>query len=116
MTHQPFDLPADDVLAAAIKLVGRSGATGLAIGYSDEHTPPVWFAVARYGDQHEAAGAMTPRQAVLRLLDELVDGGLCLHCHRPTGVTVDHGPQSLPEVVCWYQYDPERKTFRRSCE
>lgn len=107
---------ADDVLKAAVALLGRTGATDLTIGYSDEHEPPVWFAVASFGDQHEASGAMSPVLAVLRLLELLVDGGTCAHCRRPTSVVVEQGTMPLSDTICWYQFDPELKTFRRGCE
>lgn len=106
----------DDILKAAVALVGRTGAQDLTIGYSEEHEPPVWFAAASYRQGHEAGGAMTPLKAVLRLLDALVDGGQCAHCKRPTGVVVELGAMPLADVFCWYQYDPELKTFRRGCE
>jgi hypothetical protein len=47
----------------------------------------------------------------------LVDGAMCAHCGKPTGLEptllVD---MPFPEHICWYQYDPELKTFRRGCE
>ena len=60
---------------------------------------------------------MTPLRAVLRLLDLVIDGGSCTHCGRQTFVSDDF-TQSMPldRLVCWYVYDPEVKTFRRSCE
>ncbi len=113
----PEQAVADDpILTAAVALLGRTGARDVTIGYSDEHEPPVWFAAASYAKGHEAAGAMTPRKAVLRLLDELVDGGQCTHCRKPTAVTVEQGPQPLADAICWYAYDPEMRTFRRGCE
>jgi hypothetical protein len=89
----------DDILLAAVALVGHTGASHLTIGFSEEHDPPVWFAVVRYGSRHEAAGAMTPRGAVLRLLDQLVDGGMCAHCQRPTGVTIGEWLANLEDLA-----------------
>jgi hypothetical protein len=106
----------DPVFLAAVALIGRTGAKELTIGFSDEHVPAVWFAAVKYRRAYEAAGAMDPRQAVLRLLDQLLDGGACTHCGKPTGVTVKQGTQPLSALICWYQYDPEMKTFRRDCE
>lgn len=105
-----------DLLTAAVDLIRRTGAGSVTVGWSDDHDPPVWFAVASYPHGHEAGGAMTPLKAVLRLLDRLIDGGECAHCHRPAGVVVEPGPVLFAEAICWYQYDPERKTFRRGCE
>ncbi len=107
----------DDILMAAVKMVERTGATNVTIGFSEEHDPAVWFAVADFpGRRYEAAGGMSPLRAVLRLLDTLIDGGQCKHCKKPTGVTVDPGTMPLKKAICWYQYDPELKTFRRGCE
>jgi hypothetical protein len=114
MADQPV---ADDpILTAAVAMLGRTGARHVTIGYSDEHEPPVWFAAAQFGLGHEAAGAMTPRLAVLRLLDQVIDGGQCTHCKQPSGVVVEQGTMPLADAICWYQYDPEMQTFRRGCE
>ena len=41
--------------------------------------------VAQYGHQaHEAAAAMNPVDAVMRLCDQVVTGGHCAHCGEPT--------------------------------
>lgn len=124
-------LPTDDPrLPAAADLVRRSGARSLQIRYSDDEQPVVWLAVAEYGVDpagrplarggrrtFEAAGGMTPRDAMMRLLDAVVDGAECAHCHRPTGVTDEwRGDMPLAEVLCWYRFDPETQTFRRGCE
>lgn len=118
-----LDLPrdADDKLKAALDLIRRTGASGVQIRYSDDEQPVVWLGVARYeiDDKtlHQVAAALDPVRAVLRLCEALVDGGTCTHCMRPTGLdpdTLDTMP--LNQLVCWYQYDPELKTFRRGCE
>jgi hypothetical protein len=125
--------PTDDPrLAAGAKFIGRTGATSFQIRYSDDEQPVVWMAVAEYhlgpsgrpvaknkpGRQaFEAAAAMNPVEAVMRLCDQLADGGECQHCHRPTGVTDEwRGDMPLADVVCWYRYDPETQAFRRGCE
>lgn len=117
---------------AAVDLVRRTGAAQFQIRYQDDEDPVVWLAVAAYRNMvavgatgrgrrvevaHEAAAALDPVTAVLRLCDRLVDGAICTHCHRPSGVDdrFDLG-QPLPGIVCWYVYDPELKTFRRGCE
>jgi hypothetical protein len=109
----------DPRLIAAVDLIGRTGAKSFAIRYSDDEQPVVWSAVADYGDgRAEAAGALHPLVAVLRLAELLIDGGTCTHCGRPTGVHTDRVPESMPldQFVCWYQFDPELSTFRRGCE
>lgn len=101
----------------ATEMIGRTGAKSFQIRYSDDEVPVVWFAVAVYNEtQFECAAAPDPIGAVLRLCDQIVDGGMCTHCQRPTGFIADLDPVPLGEVVCWYQWDPELKTFRRGCE
>jgi len=127
---KPLDgSPEDPRFVAAVKLIGRSGARGFQIRFSDDEKPVVWMAVgewwikgerpvAKGGKQtFEAAAGMTPLTAVLRLLDEIIDGGYCDHCKRPSGVT-DHwqSPMPLDKEICWYVYDPELEEYRRSCE
>lgn len=107
----------DDLVPAMTEMLHRMGATGAQIRYSDEQAPIVWMAVAEFeGPLYQACGGLSPEAAFFRLLELLVDGGHCTHCHRPTGVTLDISQQLIPELVCWYQYDPELKTFRRGCE
>lgn len=127
----------DPRFEATIDLVKRCGASGFQIRYSgrpedgkppeyetDDPVPVVWIAVADFTgagsssqlNGYEAAAGMTPLAAVLRLTDQLLDGALCLHCRRPSGVAHDLGTMPLDRLVCWYQFDPELKTYRRSCE
>jgi hypothetical protein len=108
----------DPRFIAAVDLIGRTGAKSFAIRYTDDEPPVVWAAVAEYGDgRAEAAGALHPIVAVLRLAELLVDGGQCTHCGRPTGLDVDSiDTMPLDTLVCWYQFDPELATFRRGCE
>lgn len=108
--------PNDPRFTAVVDMVGRTGAKEIQIRYSDEEKPTVWFAVAVYSDDRFDCGAgADPYMAVCRLLDQLVDGGQCTHCGRPTGFSPD--PDSLPlgDVVCWYQYDPSTKKIVRGC-
>lgn len=107
----------DPRLAAAIDLLRRTGATEVQVRYSDDPQPLVWMAVARWKDNHESAGAMSPLRAVLRLLEVVVDGGTCRHCSRPSAVSDDFtATMPLADHVCWYQFDPELSVFRRGCE
>jgi hypothetical protein len=125
---EPYDHE-DPRLTAAIDLVGRNGARSIQIRFSDDEEPTVWMAVAEFrldaaghvtkgeGDVHyEAAGALHPLAALFRLCGQLMDGGQCTHCDRPTGFDEDFGTMPLDELICWYQWDPERATFRRGCE
>jgi hypothetical protein len=110
------DFEVDPRLPAAVELIGRTGSEGFQLRYCDEEKPVVWLALAEYGDHWEVAAAMAPGTAIFRLCEQLVDGGKCTHCGRPTGVTFDFDPMPVPESVCWYQWDPELATFRRGCE
>jgi hypothetical protein len=73
------------------------------------------MAAARWGSTWEVGASMDPLQAVFRLCDQVIDGGKCTHCDRPTGFVADIEPMPMSEMVCWYQWDPEIKTFRRGC-
>jgi hypothetical protein len=109
--------PEDPRFLATIDVIRRTGAHQIQIRYSDDESPIVWMAAAAYGEQWEAAGGMSPLVAVWRLAETLLDGGMCNHCHRPTGISNDwSGQMPLEGLICWYVYDPELNTFRRSCE
>lgn len=123
LTMDPDDPhpPMSDQSAAAVKQIAHTGAKSFQIRYCEEEVPIVWIAVAEYelGDQtaYKLGVALTPDQSILNLLDDVMDGGLCMHCHRPVGVDTEHSEEMpLSDVICWYQYDPELKKFRRSCE
>jgi len=110
----------DQHITAAADMVRRTGATDFELRYSEPETPDgpvVWMCIASYSDGRWDAGAgRTPDAAAERLLDQLLDGGNCTHCRRPTGVAHDLDAMPLSEHVCWYQYDPELNTYRRACE
>lgn len=115
----------DPRLTAGVGMLGRVGAVNVQIRFSDDEQPVVWMAVATFErdgrEVHEATGALDPTLAVLRLCGQLIDGGECQHCHRPTGFEVDHATPTdtvLDRImdICWYQWDPELETFRRGCE
>lgn len=123
--------PTDDPrFMAGIDLLRRTGMVSFQIRYSDDEEPIVWMAVGEWRvdwrgrprpkggkSHHEAAAALDPLRAILRLCDQMVDGAMCAHCGRPSGVNDDFTAEMpLDELVCWYTFDPELKTFRRSCE
>jgi hypothetical protein len=103
---------------AALGFVRRTGASEIQIRYSDDELPTIWFVVAKYPDnKFEVDASLDPVRAALRLCERLADGGQCTHCGRPTGLEPDHiETMPLNRTICWYQYDPELKTFRRGCE
>lgn len=119
----------DERFTAAIDLVRRTGAKEVQVRYSDDEQPVVWFVVAGYisrGGKPVSTGkvnawkvgsALTPHDAIFRLLDDTIDGAECAHCHRPSGfVEGFDANMPLDRHVCWYQYDPELKRYRRGCE
>jgi hypothetical protein len=98
-------------------MLGRTGATQFQIRYSDEDEPVIWMVAARWSNHWEVAASMSPLGAVFNLCDQVVDGGTCTHCGKPTGFVADsEGEMPGQDFICWYRYDPELKTFRRSCE
>lgn len=112
----------DPKFAAGVALLGRTGATAFRIGYSDEADgePIVWYAVATFTHGAEAAGALDPHTALMRLCAQLIDGGLCTHCGQhtifednPTDTPLD---DLLDALGCVYAWDPELGVFRRGCE
>jgi hypothetical protein len=107
----------DPRLPAAVELLGRTGAQGFQFRYCEEEEPVVWMAMAEYpGAGWQVAAAMNPLVAIFRLCDQIIDGGRCTHCAKPTGFAAEFEDMPLPEMVCWYQWDPELTTFRRGCE
>ena len=108
----------DPKLTAAVEMIGRTGATHFGLRYQDDEEPVVWIAVGTWpGDRHEVAAGLDPTRAALRLCEQAIDGGTCTHCKRPTGLEPDDlGAMPLDRHFCWYQFDPELKTFRRGCE
>ena len=107
----------DPRLPAAVALLGRTGAQEFQLRFSPEDDEPItWTALARWGKTWECAASMDPLKAVFRLCDEVIDGGQCTHCKKSTGFVPDLDPMPLQQFICWYQWDPELKTFRRGCD
>lgn len=107
----------DDRFKATVDLIRRAGARSFEIRYSDDNIPTVWMAIAGFGENWEAGAALNPLMAAWRLAESLLDGGICKHCSKPTGISNDWtGEMPLKGMICWYVYDPEVKKYRRSCE
>jgi hypothetical protein len=106
----------DPRMGAAVRMIGRTGADDFQIRFCEEEMPVVWMALASWDGQWNIGSAFTPLRAVFRLCDLVIDGGKCVHCQRPTGFTEDFEPMPAQQMVCWYQWDPETKEYRRSCE
>lgn len=130
-------LPADgldlDRFMAAVDTARRTGALAFTIRFQDDEEPTVWIATATHkidlrtgrpvpakgtvGKKvHTVAAALGPLGAVLQLCEKLLDGGRCEYCGKPTGFEpVDIGDMPLAQSICWVQWDPELKVYRRGC-
>lgn len=121
----------DPRFLAGVQLIERTGARQFRIGHSheDDGEPTVWYACATWGKSpqgvplpkggrisHEAAGALDPLSAVMRLCEKIVDGGTCSHCGRHTIFVEDVDTLGFERMGCVYAWDPELETFRRGCE
>jgi len=112
-----------DKLLAAIDYLRRTGARQVQIRYSDEE-PAIWFVVAKFDGKNpahingiEVDASDDPLRAALRLCERLTDGGICAHCHKPAAFEASSLLRMpFDRQICWYQYDPELKKFRRGCE
>lgn len=119
----------DPRFIAAIEFLRRNGAREFQMRYDEEQEPIVWVAVAGYSiingkpsargkiNGHAAGSGMDPLSAIFGLLHNSLDRkGRCTHCGRTTMFDEGFESQVLEDVFCWYQWDPELKTFRRGCE
>jgi hypothetical protein len=113
----------EDKLRAAVVFLRNTGAHQIQVRYSDDKQPIIWIVVALYNDppagtrRVAVAASTTPSDAALRLCEQVADGGICMHCKRAVGFEPNmlaRMPYDL--LICWYQWDPELKTFRRGCE
>jgi hypothetical protein len=115
----------DSFLAACIDMAQRCGAREWQIRYSDDSEPVLWLAycLCRTEDSPQmvaqVAGGMSAEDAAFRLCERLVDGGLCTHCGKPSGLleVEDTGPLTdvLSRAICWYRYSAPMKRFRPAC-
>ena len=123
MTTEADGLPPgtnDPRFLAAIDLVRRTGAADIRIGFSDpeDGEPTVWYSCATYPQLNgaEAAAALDPLNALFRLCTQVIDGGVCTHCRKPSIFIEDMDTAILDQMGCVYAWDPEMKVFRRQCE
>ena len=119
----------DPRFIATMDMIRRTGARSFQIRYSDDEQPIIWMTVGEWlwkdgrpvaegGEpRYEAAAALSPLGACVRLLEQIMDGGMCEHCGKMTSVEVNFTAHTFAEEhICWYVYDPELNVFRRSCE
>lgn len=118
----------DPRFVAGVDMLAHTGAKDFRVGttHEDDGPPIVWYAVATWDHPvhritgAEAAAALTPVEAVMRLCEQVIDGGQCTHCGRltvfvpdPRGVRVN---DPLHGMGCVYGWDPKLAKFRRSCQ
>ena len=126
------DYHLDPRFIAGVDMIRRTGALDFQIRYDDDQDPVVWVAVAQHVVGRD--GRPTPKgtvgscpvytvgaalngvRAVMKLCEELIDGGQCAHCGKPAMFDDGFDGTIFDEALCWTQWDPELATFRRSCE
>lgn len=88
----------DEASAAAIELVGRTGATGLEVGWLDNNPAARFYAHAQYrGARITADNHPTPEAALEALTIRLLHGGRCTSCHKI--IAMSDAPVPLPQVM-----------------
>lgn len=135
--QQGFDETTERFIVATADAIGRSGASQMQLRYSDDEQPVVWFAVATWSAEmleklkpsgrddsssghSEAMAAMTPVDALFRLLEKIIDGGTCTHCGQLTAL-VDPTEQNVTNLTrgipaCWWRYSPSLGKWQTGCE
>jgi hypothetical protein len=123
VSEMPDGPELDPRFIPAVDVIGRTGCKSFELrhhGGPDDHDvdgPLVWCAVATYPDgRFEVDASGDPVRAVLRLCERLIDGGVCVHCHRPSIFSEDITTAPFDALGCVTAWDPELKTFRRGCE
>lgn len=97
-------------------------AAGKALEPADDDPSPVFWMVAariRFLDGqvgYEVQAALDPATAAVRLAKRIIGGSVCVHCKRGVSVSERWGEAPPDTGDCWYVFDPELETFRRSCE
>ncbi|OZF09846.1 hypothetical protein CH300_00245 [Rhodococcus sp. 15-1154-1] len=83
MSGDEFD---QDVLTAAIDLGGRSGATGIEVGYLHDDVPVEkagWYAFAQFkGARITSEDHVGPVEAAEGLARKILHGAQCTHCKK----------------------------------
>lgn len=111
-------------------MLQRTGAASIVLRHVDDEVGEdedpgrvVWLAVGDWvadGERRwEAGTGHDPLQALTRLCTQVMDGGRCTHCDRPTMFLedVDEGRATILErLICVTSWDPELSTYRRECE
>lgn len=71
----------DDMLTAAVEVIGRTGARQFEVAYDDDVEPVVWNASCSYqGARVFVEGYTSPDTAADALARKLIEGGQCVVC------------------------------------
>lgn len=89
---------------AALEMLGRTGATGFELSYDDDVEPVRWSATVTYRGTKLWETTHHPVTATEALLEQVIDGGRCTRCGRPTAVMLRGViPDGAPIGIC-YRY------------
>jgi hypothetical protein len=119
----------------ALRVLEQTGMRSFSIRWDEpeDDLPVAWVAVAlwhfdpvsrrpvaepTFGSRRvvKMGVAPDPVAAMIDLAGKAIDGGMCTHCGKMTGLEEAFDmPDLLGEIICWYQWDPELEVFRRSC-
>jgi hypothetical protein len=103
-------------LIGAVDMLRRTGAEEVQIRFCDEGAPIVWMACAHWRGRWEVGAGLEPLRALFRLCEQIIDGGKCLHCNKPTVFLPPGDSVGLsPAFVCQWSWDAHSSGFRRSC-
>ena len=90
----------DDVVIACVDLVGRAGAEGFELGFTEDD-PPRWYAFAMYRGAHVMVEDYpTPTTAALALSERLLRGALC-RCRRRVSLSDSRAFAGTVEGCRW---------------
>jgi len=111
--------PDDPKYLAGIEFLGHTGAKSFELRLTNEDPPDVYIAIVKYErggeDTFSVAASLDPTVAVMRLCEQVTDGGKCNKCGRPSGFSPEPAELPLEKMICWYQWDPELKVIRPGC-
>lgn len=124
--------PEDPRFTGMFKLLKKVAVESVTIRYSEPdeeegEAPTVWLAIAEFGNRarrrtlpgqptpFDAAAGSSPQVAMIRLCEQLLDGGQCSHCGRPTSfVSMGEAPVD-GGIVCWVAWDAKKEEYVQDC-
>ena len=124
LLHEQPNMSDADKLKAAMDFLRSIGAEHVRLRVSNDEEPEIWIVVAEYKGKNRlhirgthVEASLDATRAAIRLCERLVDGSYCVHCEKRVAIEAELlAKMPFDHMICWYQYDPEMKVFRRSCE